>query len=135
VKPLTGATVIAAVAESPALIVRLVVLVAMVKSTNVKVAVAARVRVPSVPDTVTVYVAAAVEVQDSVAVPEPVMVAGAIAAQVSPAGTVSLRVTVPVNPFTPVTVIVETAEEPALTAAGLDAATVKSVNRNVAVAE
>jgi hypothetical protein len=54
VKPLTGATVIVTVAEAPAFTVTLVVLAVIVKSTNVKVAVVVRVRVPSVPDIVTV---------------------------------------------------------------------------------
>jgi hypothetical protein len=51
------------------------------------------------------------------------------------AGTVSVRLTVPVNPLTATTVIVEVAEVPAWTAAGEVAATVKSVTVNVAVAE
>jgi hypothetical protein len=52
---------------------------------------------------------------------------------VSPAGVVLVRVTVPVKPLTAVTVIVETAEEPALAAAGLVAAIVKSPNLKVAL--
>lgn len=51
------------------------------------------------------------------------------------AGTVSVRLTVPVKPFTAVTVIVEVAEVPAVTAAGEVTAIVKSVTLNVAVAE
>src|SRR5260370_1146208 len=65
VNPFTGATVIVAVAESPAFAVRLVALVVIVKSTNVKVADAVRVRIPSVPDIVTVYIPAMAEVQES----------------------------------------------------------------------
>jgi hypothetical protein len=48
-----------------------------------------------------------VEVQVRVAVPELVMLVGEIAVHVIPAGTVSVRLTVPVNPLTAVTVIVE----------------------------
>jgi len=53
---------------------------------------------------------ATVALHDTVAVPEPVIVPGVMAPQVSPAGTVSVRVTVPVNPLTAVTVIVEVAD-------------------------
>ncbi len=51
------------------------------------------------------------------------------------AGTVSVRDTTPAKPLTAVTVIVEVADTPALTAAGDDAAIVKSWTVNVAVAE
>lgn len=64
---------------------------------------------------------------ESVAVPEPVTLVGVNAPHVSPAGTVSVRLTTPVNPFTAVTVMVEDAEEPAGTEAGDVAAMVKSV--------
>ncbi len=63
---------------------------------------------------------------DTVAVPEPVTLSGEIAPQVRFAGTVSVSETTPANPLTAVTVIVEVAETPALTAAGEDAAIVKS---------
>ena len=76
-----------------------------------------------------------VELHETVAVPELVTLVGEIAPQVRLAGTVSVRLTVPVNPFTVVTVIVEVAETPALTAAGEVAAIVKSVTVNVAVVE
>ncbi len=75
------------------------------------------------------------EVQVSVAVPEPVIVAGVIAPQVRPAGTVSLRVCVPVKPLIAAAVIVEVAEEPTVVAAGEVAAILKSTNLNVAVVE
>jgi hypothetical protein len=75
-----------------------------------------------------------VELQDSVAVPELVTLLGVIAPQVRLAGTVSVRDTVPVKPLTAVTVIVEEAETPALTAAGDVADTVKSVTVKAAVA-
>jgi hypothetical protein len=58
-----------------------------------------------------------------------------MAPQVRLAGTVSVRLTVPVNPLTAATVIVEVAEVPTVTAAGEVAATVKSVTAKVAVAE
>jgi hypothetical protein len=79
--------------------------------------------------------AAIAELQARVAVPELVTLVGVIAPQVRLAGTVSVRLTVPVNPLTAVTVIVEVAEVPTVTAAGEVAATVKSVTANVAVAE
>jgi hypothetical protein len=80
-------------------------------------------------------VAPIVELHETVAVPELVTLVGVIAPQVRLAGTVSVRLTVPVNPLTAVTVIVEVAETPALTAAGEVAAIVKSVTVNVAVVE
>jgi hypothetical protein len=62
-----------------------------------------------------------------------VTLVGVIAPQVRLAGTVSVRLTVPVKPLTAVTVIVEVADTPAFTAAGEVALTVKSVTVNVAV--
>jgi hypothetical protein len=76
-----------------------------------------------------------VELQDTVAVPEFVTLVGVIAPQVKLAGTVSVRLTVPVKPFTAATVMVEVAEVPAWTAAGEVAAIVKSVTMRVAVVE
>jgi hypothetical protein len=76
---------------------------------------------------------AIVELQDNVAVPEFVTLAGVMAPQVKLAGTVSVRVTVPVKPLTAATVIVEVAEVPTVTAAGEVAAIVKSVTVKVAV--
>jgi len=58
---------------------------------------------------------------------------GVISPQVRPAGTVSVSVTTPVNPLTADIVIVEVADWPTLTAAGEDAAIVKSTKLNVAV--
>jgi hypothetical protein len=58
-----------------------------------------------------------------------------MAPQVRLAGTVSVRLTVPVNPLIAVTVIVEVADVPAWTAAGEVADTVKSVTVKAAVAE
>jgi hypothetical protein len=74
-----------------------------------------------------------VELQETVAVPEFVTLLGVIAPQVRPAGTVSVSVTVPVNPLTAATVMVEVAEVPTGTDAGEVALTVKSVTVNVAV--
>jgi hypothetical protein len=75
---------------------------------------------------VSVYMPAVFDVQDTVAVPEPpVMLLGMIAWQVSPDGTVSVRETVPTNPFWPVTVIVDVADTPTFTAAGEVAVIVK----------
>ena len=60
---------------------------------------------------------------------------GLIVPQVRLAGTESARDTVPVNPLTAVTVIIEVAEVRAWTAAGEVAAIVKSVTMKVAVVE
>jgi hypothetical protein len=79
--------------------------------------------------------AAIAELQETVAVPEPVTLVGVIAPQVRLAGTVSVRLTVPANPLSAVIVMVEVAEVPTVTAAGEDAAIVKSRNVNVAVVE
>jgi hypothetical protein len=59
---------------------------------------------------------------------------GLIAPQVRPAGTVSVRVTVPLKTPTAVTVIVEVAEVPTVTAAGEVALIVKSLLLKVKVA-
>jgi len=70
-----------------------------------------------------------------VAVPDPTTLPGEMGPQLRFPGTVSVRVTVPANPLTAVTVIVEVAEAPALAAAGEVAAIVKSATVNVAVVE
>jgi hypothetical protein len=57
--------------------------------------------------------AAIVELHAKVAVPEFVTLVGVMAPQVRLAGTLSVRLTVPVNPFTAATVMVEVAEVPA----------------------
>jgi hypothetical protein len=64
-----------------------------------------------------------------------VTLVGVIAPQVRFAGTVSVRLTVPVKPLRAVIVMVEVAEVPTGTAAGEVAAIVKSVTENVAVVE
>ena len=107
---------------------------AIVKSIKLNVAVAVWTSEPVVPVIVRMYVPAIVAEQATVAVPEPVTVPGLIAPQVNPAGTVSVRVTTPAKPLTAVIVMVELADWPALTAAGDEAAIVKSTKLNVAVA-
>lgn len=84
------------------------------------------------PVIVTVNVPEVEELQDSVAVPELVTLLGVMAPQVRPEGTVSVRVTVPVNPFTAVTVIVDVRDEPTLPDGDV-AVIVKSRNVKVAV--
>ena len=69
------------------------------------------------------------------AVPAFVMLDGVIAPQVRLAGTASVRVTVPVNPLSAVTVIVDVADVPAWTAAGEVAEMLKSRTVKVAVVE
>ena len=60
---------------------------------------------------------------------------GLIAPQVRFVGTVSVKLTVPVNPFRAETVIVDVADVPTVTAAGEVAEMLKSVTVKVAVAE
>lgn len=71
----------------------------------------------------------------TVAVPDPVTVDGVIVPHVRPAGTVSVSVTVPANPFNAVIVTVEVADCVTSTAAGELAAMVKSTKLNVALVE
>jgi hypothetical protein len=54
-----------------------------------------------------------VELHESVAVPELVTLVGVMAPQVRLAGTVSVKLTTPVNPLMAVTVIVEVVDVPA----------------------
>ncbi len=79
-----------------------------------------------VPVIVNLKVPAVKELQETVALPEPVTLAGVIAPQARPVGTESVKATVPLNPFEAVRVIVEVADAPAFTAAGEVAAIVKS---------
>ena len=109
-KLLTLATVMMEEPLPPCVMVRLDGLALMLKSLKLNVAVAVRTSDPLVPVTVRVNVPAVVELQDTVAVPEPVIVLGVIAPHVNPAGTVSVSVTTPENPLTAVTVIVEVAD-------------------------
>lgn len=64
-------------------------------------------KVPLAPVTVMMNVPAVVELHETVAVPEPVTVEGLIVLQLSPAGTESVRLTVPVKPFRALTVTVD----------------------------
>jgi len=61
------------------------------------------------------------------------MLLGVMAPHVKFAGTVSVSDTVPVKPLSALTVIVEVAEVPAVTAAGDVAVMLKSLTVNVAV--
>lgn len=72
---------------------------------------------------------------DTVAVPELLMLGGDKAPQVSPAGIVSDRLTVPLKWFSPAIVMVEVADWVESTGPGVVAETVKSRNWNIAVAE
>jgi len=63
-----------------------------------------------VPVTVSEKDPAAVALQDTVAVPEPVTLVGVIAPQVRPAAGVSVRLTTPANPLSAVIVIVDVAD-------------------------
>jgi hypothetical protein len=69
-----------------------------------------------------------------VAVPDPTTLEGLIDPQTRPDGTVSVRETTPLKWLAAVIVMVETAETPALTAAGEDADALKSQNWKSVVA-
>jgi len=92
-------------------------------------------REPLVPVIVTEYGPGLKELHDTVAVPELSTLEGAIAEHVNPGAILSVRVTVPVNPFTADIETVIVADAPALTAAGELAEIVKSVTMNLVVAE
>lgn len=131
--PFSAVIVIVDTADWPALTAEGVE-AAIVKSTKLNVAVALCTREPLVLVIVRVKVPAVVELHETVAVPEPVMVLGVIGPQVRPDGIVSVRVATPENPLTAASVIVEVADWPTLTAAGDVAAIVKSTKLKVAVA-
>ena len=138
VNPWTGATVIVDVAVAPATAVTLVGLAVTVKSVTVTVTVAVWVIVPLVPVTVTVYTLATLLMQDNADVwdaPRTMLVG--VRVHVSPAGlTEEVRATVPVNPLSGATVIVDVAATPTLTLAVVGLAdTEKSVTATVTVAE
>lgn len=65
-----------------------------------------------VPVIVKVKVPAVVELQSTVAVPDPVTLLGVMAPHVRPEGIVSVNATEPVNPLRAVMVIVDVAEDP-----------------------
>lgn len=64
--------------------------------------------------------------QETVAVPEFVMLLGEIAPQLRPLGTVSVRVSTPMKPPSAVTVMVEVGDRPTLDGLGEDARIEKS---------
>jgi len=103
----------------------------MLKSLKLNVAIAEWDSVPLVPVTVTVKAPAVLELHDTVAVPEPDTLLGDTA-QTSAVGAVVVRLTVPVNPLTLVTVTVEAAfvVPSAGAAPGADALIVKSTTWN-----
>lgn len=74
------------------------------------------------------------EVHDSVAVPDPFTVLGLIGLHVSPAGTVSVKLMVPVNWFREVRVIVVESGVPTFAGAGPAVEMAKSRTWNVMVA-
>jgi len=78
---------------------------------------------------------ALVELQESVAVPDPVTAGGVIIPHVRPTGTLSERDTFPANPLSPVTVIIDVADLPASIATGELPVMVKSVAVNAVVVE
>jgi hypothetical protein len=134
-KPFRVATVIVEVADVPT-VEEGGEVAAIVKSTKLNAAVVEWVIEPLVPVMLSVNVPAVAELQDTVAVPDPITLPGEIAPQVIPEGMVSVMLTVPEKPFTAETVIVDVADEPASTAVGLVALIVKSataVNVKVAV--
>jgi hypothetical protein len=75
-----------------------------------------------------------VELQDSVAVPDPLMLFGITDPHDSPEGDVLEIVIVPENPFNEVRVTVEVADAPGATGAGEEALIVKSWKLKVVVA-
>ncbi len=91
-----------------------------------KVALVPWVREPLIPVIVTAKLPGFAELQEREAVPEPLTLLGLIAPHVRPLGTVSVRVTVPVNPFAAVTVMVDRVDCPTVTPAGEVALIVKS---------
>ena len=116
VNPLIGATVIVEVAAVPTVVVTAVGLADIVKSFGVKVTNAEWDSVPLVPVTVTVKMIAVLLVQESVDVWEaPRTTLVGLRVHVGPAGdTDEDSVTVPVNPLTGATVIVDVADVPGL---------------------
>jgi hypothetical protein len=78
---------------------------------------------------------AEVAVHETVALPEPVTLLGVIVPQTRPDGAVTLKMTVPLNPFTAVTVTVELVDWPTFTGTGEEAIIEKSWTRNIAVVE
>jgi len=67
-----------------------------------------------------------VALQETVAVPEPVILLGVMVPQARPDGTVSVRLTTPAKWLIELIEMVDVTEEPTLTGAGEDAAIPKS---------
>jgi hypothetical protein len=116
-KLFTAVTVTVEVAVPPTLIDAEVGLALIVKSWTMNATAAVWVKDPLVPVTVTVKVVAVVEEQDKVEVwLAPNTILAGVKVHVSPAGeTAEVRATVPVNPLTGATVMVEVPEAPTLT--------------------
>ena len=138
VNPFNPVIVIVEVPVMPVLRARVDGLAETMKSTTMNVAVVLRIMPALDPVMVRVYVDAVEELHDTVAVPDPVRLLGVIAPQLRPAGTLSVRATVPVNPLVGVRVIVELVVDPAFMDVGEVAVIVKlggAANVNEAVAE
>jgi hypothetical protein len=106
VNPLIAAIVTVEVGDWPALTAAGDVAL-MVKSWNRRTTVAECSRDPLEPVIVSVWLPAMLALHDTVAVPDPVTLVGVIAPHVSPTGTVSVRLTMPLKWFSAVMVIVE----------------------------
>ena len=78
---------------------------------------------------------AVVEPHETVAAPDPIRLAGLIAPQVRPAGTVSVSETVPPNWFSDVRVTFVPVDTPTLAADGVEDVIPKSLNWKSAVVE
>ena len=112
VKPLTAVIVIVDVPAVPAFTVTIVGVAVMVKFTMLYVTVTECDSEPLVPVTPTCTVEPVVNVQDSVALPEPVTLVGDT---VHDAVVLVTRLTTPAKPLRAVIVIVDVPAEPALT--------------------
>jgi hypothetical protein len=76
-----------------------------------------------------------VALHDTIAEPEPVTFVGVVAPQMRPDEVLTLKVTVPLNPLTGVTVTVELVDCPTFVGAGEEETIVKSWTRRIAIAE
>jgi hypothetical protein len=111
-KPFCGEIVTVEVPALPAFTLTEVGLTLIVKSWIVNVTVAECDKPPLVPVTVTWMIEADAKEHDRVELPEPVKLAGDAAHEVL----LVARPTVPANPFSPVTVVVDVTVEPAFPA-------------------
>jgi len=75
------------------------------------------------------------ELQDRLAFPFAATLLGVMGPQVRPLGIMSVKMTVPENPFNAVTAMVEFADEPMSTGGDGEAVRMKSLNLNMADAE